>query len=75
MSIGSATVIEGGQFRKGSKSKRTTQRPKVELELDDYGMPLIPELTDLKLEEKKDIIRAFITMHYSKSSSGQTSER
>ena len=75
MSIGSATVVEGGQFGKGSKSKRTTRRPRVELEQDDHGMPLIPELTDLKLEEKKDIIRAFITMHYSKSSSIQISER
>ena len=74
MNIDSATIINREEFRKGSKSKRTTWRLKVELEQDDHEMLLIPELNDLKLEEKNNIIWAFITMHYSKSGSSQTSE-
>ncbi|KAG1834747.1 hypothetical protein EV424DRAFT_1531953 [Suillus variegatus] len=35
-----------------------------ELEMDREGMPLLPDITDTKLEEKKAIVRAFLTLHY-----------
>ncbi|KAG1768232.1 hypothetical protein EV702DRAFT_1203315 [Suillus placidus] len=34
------------------------------LEMDGEGMPLLPDITDTKLEEKKAIVRAFLTSHY-----------
>ncbi|KAG2089131.1 uncharacterized protein F5147DRAFT_780728 [Suillus discolor] len=35
-----------------------------ELEMDREGMPFLPDITDTKLEEKKAIVRAFLTSHY-----------
>ncbi|KAG2111350.1 uncharacterized protein F5147DRAFT_772075 [Suillus discolor] len=35
-----------------------------ELEMDGEGMPLLLDITDTKLEEKKAIVRAFLTSHY-----------
>jgi hypothetical protein len=32
--------------------------------MDGEGMPLLPDITDTKLEEKKAIVRAFLTSHY-----------
>ncbi|KAG1858207.1 hypothetical protein C8R48DRAFT_674277 [Suillus tomentosus] len=35
-----------------------------ELEMDREGMPLLLDITNTKLEEKKAIVRAFLTSHY-----------
>jgi hypothetical protein len=35
--------------------------------MDDDGKPLLLDITDTKLEEKKAIVRAFLTSHYHKS--------
>ncbi|KAG2147766.1 uncharacterized protein EDB93DRAFT_1250476 [Suillus bovinus] len=35
-----------------------------ELDTDKDGMPLLPDITKTKLEEKKAIVRAFLTLHY-----------
>ncbi|KAG1782880.1 hypothetical protein EV702DRAFT_1040702 [Suillus placidus] len=32
--------------------------------MDGEGMPLLPDITDTKLEEKKAMVRAFLTSHY-----------
>jgi hypothetical protein len=58
-------IAERGRHQKGSK--RTTRKPEFELEEDEDGVPFLPETSDLKLDVKKDIIRAFLTKHYSKS--------
>jgi hypothetical protein len=63
--IGAEEIADRGCHRKGSK--RTTRKPEYELDEDEDGVPLLPDATGLKLALKKDIIRAFLTKHYSKS--------
>jgi hypothetical protein len=63
--IGTEEIADRGRHRKGSK--RTTRKPEYELDKDEDGVPLLPNTTGLKLALKKDIIRAFLTKHYSKS--------
>ncbi|KAG1819017.1 uncharacterized protein BJ212DRAFT_1479147 [Suillus subaureus] len=40
------------------------EKPAFKLETDGDGMPLLPDITEMKLEEKKAIVRAFLTLHY-----------
>lgn len=51
---------------KGRKMRR--KKDGYPLELDSYGLPIIPAFDRLNLETKKSLIRSFITSHYSKSS-------
>jgi hypothetical protein len=63
--VGTKEIADRGRHWKGSK--RTTRKPEYELDEDEDGVPLLPDTTGLKLALKKDIIRAFLTKHYSKS--------
>lgn len=50
------------------KESRNQRRKKEEftLEVDAYGLPVIPDIESLNLENKKSLIRTFLTKHYSK---------
>ena len=60
-----AGVRDGGRQVKGGRKR--IRKPAFELDTDEDGKPLIPDITDTKLEEKKAIVRAFLTSHYRKS--------
>jgi hypothetical protein len=55
-----AGARDGGRQVKGGRKQ--VCKPAFELEMDGEGMPLLPDITDTKLEEKK--VRAFLTSHY-----------
>ncbi|KAG2742389.1 hypothetical protein P692DRAFT_201795693, partial [Suillus brevipes Sb2] len=58
-----AGARDGGRQVKGGCKR--IRKPPFELEMDGDGMPLLPDITEMKLEEKKAIIvRAFLTSHY-----------
>ncbi|KAG1879028.1 hypothetical protein F4604DRAFT_1679491 [Suillus subluteus] len=57
-----AGARDGGQQLKGGHKR--IRKPAFELETDGYEMPLLPDITETKLEEKKAIVRAFLTSHY-----------
>jgi hypothetical protein len=57
-----AGARDGGRQVKGGRKR--VRKPAFELEMDGEGMPLLPDITDTKLEEKKAIVRAFLTSHY-----------
>ncbi|KAG1745813.1 uncharacterized protein EDB91DRAFT_1245964 [Suillus paluster] len=40
------------------------KKPVFNLEMDGDGMPLLLDITETKLEEKKAMVRAFLTKHY-----------
>ncbi|KAG1823827.1 uncharacterized protein BJ212DRAFT_1296367 [Suillus subaureus] len=44
--------------------RKRIRKPALELETDGDGMLLLPDITEMKLEEKKAIVRAFLTLHY-----------
>ncbi|KAG1720215.1 hypothetical protein EDB19DRAFT_1965612 [Suillus lakei] len=58
----SAGARDGGRQVKGGHKR--IRKPAFELETDGDGMPLLPDITELKLEVKKAIVRAFLTSHY-----------
>lgn len=64
MMIG-AGAQDGGRQVKGGR--RRIRKPAFELETDGDGMPLLPDIMEMKLEEKKAIVRAFLTSHYRES--------
>lgn len=64
MMIG-AGARDGGRQVKGGRKR--IRKPAFELEMDGDGMPLLPDITDTKLEEKKAVVRAFLTSHYRES--------
>ena len=52
-----------GEVKKGrKKGKKKDEYP---LEVDSYGLPVIPDVKELNLESKKCLIRTFLTKHYS----------
>ena len=52
-----------GEAKKGrKKGKKKDEYP---LEVDSYGLPVIPDVKELNLESKKRLIRTFLTKHYS----------
>jgi hypothetical protein len=55
-----AGARDGGHQVKGGRKQ--VCKPAFELEMDGEGMPLLPDIMDMKLEEKK--VRAFLTSHY-----------
>ncbi|KAG1747003.1 hypothetical protein EDD22DRAFT_917970 [Suillus occidentalis] len=57
-----AGARDGGRQVKGGRKR--VRKPAFELDMDGEGMPLLPDITDTKLEEKKAIVRAFLTSHY-----------
>jgi hypothetical protein len=57
-----AGARDGGRQVKGGRKR--IRKPPFELEMDGDGMPLLPDITETKLEEKKAIVRAFLTSHY-----------
>ncbi|KAG1837548.1 hypothetical protein F4604DRAFT_1692194 [Suillus subluteus] len=57
-----AGAQDGGRQLKGGRKR--IRKPAFELETDGYEMPLLPDITETKLEEKKAIVRAFLTSHY-----------
>ncbi|KAG1889898.1 hypothetical protein F4604DRAFT_1673425 [Suillus subluteus] len=57
-----AGARDGGRQLKGGRKR--IRKPAFELETDRYEMPLLPDITETKLEEKKAIVRAFLTSHY-----------
>ncbi|KAG1889857.1 hypothetical protein F4604DRAFT_1673394 [Suillus subluteus] len=59
--FGAGAWDRGRQLKGGRKRIR---KPAFELEMDRDGMPLLPDITETKLEEKKAIVRAFLTSHY-----------
>ncbi|KAG1717620.1 hypothetical protein EDB19DRAFT_1839541 [Suillus lakei] len=51
-----------GEVKKGrKKGKKKDEYP---LEVDSYGLPVIPDVKELNLESKKHLIRTFLTKHY-----------
>src|SRR5258708_35191161 len=60
-----AGARDGGRQVKGGRKR--IRKPAFELETDGDGMPLLPDITEPKLEVKKAIVRAFLTSHYSES--------
>ncbi|KAG1718042.1 hypothetical protein EDB19DRAFT_1921419 [Suillus lakei] len=51
-----------GEAKKGrKKGKKKDEYP---LEVDSYGLPVIPDVKELNLESKKHLIRMFLTKHY-----------
>ncbi|KAG2133586.1 uncharacterized protein EDB93DRAFT_1254799 [Suillus bovinus] len=57
-----AGAREGGRQMKGGRKR--IRKPAFELDTDEDGMPLLPDITETKLKEKKAIVRAFLTSHY-----------
>lgn len=47
-----------------SPTKVVARKQKLELEMDASGMPVLPPVSEVS-ETNKDIIRAFLTEHYS----------
>jgi hypothetical protein len=62
MTVIGARARDGGHQVKGGRKR--LQKPAFELEMDGEGMLLLPDIMDTKLEEKKAIVRAFLTLHY-----------
>ncbi|KAG1723979.1 uncharacterized protein EDB91DRAFT_1087636 [Suillus paluster] len=58
----------GGEARDGGRQvkggRKRMKKPVFDLELDGDGMPLLLDIRETKLEEKKAIVRAFLTKHY-----------
>jgi hypothetical protein len=50
---------------KGSRNQRR-KKDEYPMDLDARGFPIIPAVDDLNLEDKKSLIRTFLTKHYSK---------
>ncbi|KAG1729906.1 hypothetical protein EDB19DRAFT_1913148 [Suillus lakei] len=61
MMIGAGAWDGGRQVKGGRKRIRNSA---FELAMDGDGMLLLPDITKTKLEEKKAIVRAFLTLHY-----------
>jgi hypothetical protein len=59
--IGAGAWDGGCQVKVGRKQ---VHKPAFELEMEGEGMLLLLDITDTKLEEKKAIVRAFLTSHY-----------
>ncbi|KAG1812981.1 hypothetical protein DFJ58DRAFT_850708, partial [Suillus subalutaceus] len=57
-----AGARDGGRQVNGGRKR--IRKPAFELEIDGDGMPVLPDITETKLEEKKAIVRAFLTSHY-----------
>ncbi|KAG1724422.1 hypothetical protein EDB19DRAFT_1834189 [Suillus lakei] len=60
-----AGAWDGGQQVKGGHKR--IRKPAFELAMDGDGMLLLPDITEMKLEEKKAVVRAFLTLHYHES--------
>jgi hypothetical protein len=60
-----AGARDGGRQVKGGRKR--IRKPAFELEMDGDGMPLLPDITETLLEDKKAIVRAFLKEHYHKS--------
>jgi hypothetical protein len=60
-----AGARDGGRQVKGGRKR--IRKPAFELEMDGDGMPLLPDITETLLEDKKAIVRAFLKEHYRKS--------
>ncbi|KAG1837565.1 hypothetical protein DFJ58DRAFT_734280 [Suillus subalutaceus] len=58
---------EDGNEEGEAKESRKQRRRKEEfaLEMDTYGLPIIPDIECLNPENKKSLIRTFLTKHYS----------
>ncbi|KAG2078367.1 hypothetical protein BDR04DRAFT_1112584 [Suillus decipiens] len=57
-----ARAQDGGRHVKGGQKR--IQKLAFELKVDGDGMPVLPDITKTKLEEKKAIVRAFLTLYY-----------
>ncbi|KAG2106698.1 uncharacterized protein F5147DRAFT_653671 [Suillus discolor] len=57
---------EDGNEDGEGKASRNQRRKKEEfaLEVDTYGLPVIPDIKPLNLEDKKSLIQTFLTKHY-----------
>ncbi|KAG1887947.1 uncharacterized protein F5891DRAFT_987955 [Suillus fuscotomentosus] len=57
---------DNGNEDADGKESRNPRRKKEEftLEVDAYGLPVIPDIEPLNLENKKSLIRTFLTKHY-----------
>ncbi|KAG1802808.1 uncharacterized protein HD556DRAFT_1304076 [Suillus plorans] len=60
-----AGAWDGARQVKGGRKR--IRKPAFKLETDGDRMPLLPDITDTKLEDKKAIVRAFLTSHYHES--------
>ncbi|KAG2139890.1 hypothetical protein BD769DRAFT_1663061 [Suillus cothurnatus] len=57
-----AGAQDRGQHLKGGHKRM--KKPAFELKMDMGGMPVLLDITETKLEEKKAIARSFLTLHY-----------
>ena len=53
----------GGAGRRG-KVRKGKKRPEYELPTADDGTPRLPDILDMPVWRKKDVMRAFVTYHY-----------
>ncbi|KAG1722446.1 uncharacterized protein EDB91DRAFT_1088135 [Suillus paluster] len=57
-----AKARDGEQQEKGHRKR--PRKPAFELDVNGEGIPSLPDTVQTKLEEKKAIVRAFLTTHY-----------
>ncbi|KAG2073013.1 hypothetical protein BDR04DRAFT_1116555 [Suillus decipiens] len=56
---------DGNGEGKGEQSiKKRRKKDEIALEVDTHGLPVIPDFECLSLENKKSLIRTFLTEHY-----------
>ncbi|KAG2113782.1 uncharacterized protein F5147DRAFT_770424 [Suillus discolor] len=56
---------DGNEDAEGKESRKQRRKKKeFILEVDAYGLPVIPDIEPLNLENKKSLIRTFLTKHY-----------
>lgn len=56
--------IDDDEDTGASPTKMIARKRKLELDIDATGMPVLPPVSEVS-EMNKDIIRAFLTEHYS----------
>ncbi|KAG1720293.1 hypothetical protein EDB19DRAFT_2029931 [Suillus lakei] len=57
-----------GEVKKSRK--KGGKKEDYPLEVDTYGLPVVPDVEDLNLEGKKHLIRTFLTNHYMRKAQG-----
>ncbi|KAG2143564.1 uncharacterized protein EDB93DRAFT_1251979 [Suillus bovinus] len=55
---------DGNEDADGKESRNQRRKKEFTLEVDAYGLPVIPDIESLNLENKKSLIRTFLTKHY-----------
>ncbi|KAG2150342.1 uncharacterized protein EDB93DRAFT_1249912 [Suillus bovinus] len=54
----------GNEDADGKESRNQRRKKEFTLEVEAYGLPVIPDIESLNLENKKSLIQTFLTKHY-----------